>query len=307
MSVLRSASLQLDRSQDRAVEAAGGLFVAPRAASPPEIVAECQARGVRALRVEHSDIDWLVNLPDLEFVTFLHDVPDVTVVATLSGLRGLTFSGTWHGHLDFGGLRSLEWFYAAEVPRDGGLETLLHGHPSIHHVHLGRYPWPDLAPLAGVPHLARLSIVDSRHVRSLTGANALAPGLRGLELSLLPGLASLDGIEALSGLEVLEIHRCRQVTDLTPAAKLPNLRILSVFEAPSIDSLKPLAGHPHLEWVSFGRLPDGDLDPLATLPNLKVVHTGKYRFNRPLEDFPLLGSFAWDDPLLARLRSLRRG
>lgn len=307
MSVLRRASLQLDRSENRAIEAVGGLFVASRSAAPADVVAECRARGVRALRVEHSDVSWLSKLPDMEFVSFLHDIADASVLEGLGRLRSLTFNGTWHGSIDFARLPLLEWFLAAETPRGSGAESLLNGHARLRHLRLGRYPWPDLKSLAAFNHLSRLSVVDSRRFHALEGTAALAPTLRGLELSLLPGLASLDGIDELSGLEVLELHRCRQVTDLAPAARLPNLRILSCMGAPSIASLKPLAGHPTLEWVSFGPLPDRDLDPLATLPQLKVVHTGKHRFNRPPEDFPLIESFAWNDPLLVRLRRLRQG
>ena len=54
----------------------------------------------------------------------------------------------------------------------------------------------------------------------------------------------------------------------------------------NVETLRPLAHHPSLEFLYFGRVRDLDLDPLATIPNLRQILTGAYRWNRDVHSFP---------------------
>jgi hypothetical protein len=286
---------------------AGGLWAALGRPDPAAIVAEVRQRGIRALEVQHADLGFLAELPELEFLYVASDPPDATPVMTLPNLRFLSFTGTWGGSLDFAAFPALEWFSAVECPRTGGgMETLLSGHDTVHDLGIGKYPWPDLAPL-GALRLGRLAIWDSRALVALDGVAGLAPTLRGLDLERLPNLASLTGLEALADLAVLRLGLLRQITDLAFVRDLPNLRALHIFELEDVASLTPLAGHPALECLTFGRIRDLDLAPLETLPRLRLVHTGRYRWNRDIDAFPNRLEMAPDDPAVAACDALYLG
>jgi hypothetical protein len=305
--VLQERQLHPLQTPHRAMREAGGLWAALGRPDPAAIVGEVRARGIRALEVQHADLEFLRELPDLEFLFVASDPSDATPVMALPNLRFLSFTGTWAGSLDFGVFPRLEWFSAVETPKGGGgLETLFAGHDRLHELALGRYPWPDLSPLAGLA-LRRLTIWDSRSLASLDGLAALAPTLRGLDLERLPNLPSLDGIEVLADLEVLRLSLLRHVTELGFVAGLPKLRALHIFELKGVGSLRPLAGHPALECLTFGRIADLDLAPLETLPQLRLVHTGRYRWNRDLDAFPNRLEMDSDDPAVAGCDALYLG
>jgi hypothetical protein len=74
-----------------------------------------------------------------------------------------------------------------------------------------------------------------------------------------------------------------------------------------VASLRPLAGHPSLEYVSFGRLADGDLTPLREMPRLERINTGSGRYNLDPREFPLLDDLSDDDPERVEYRSMAVG
>jgi hypothetical protein len=305
--ILQERRLQPLQSSHRAMREAGGLWAALGRPDPAAIVAEVRRRGIRALEVQHADIGFLAELPELEFLYVASDPPDATPVMRLPNLRFLSFTGTWGGRLDFGALPRLEWFSAVECPRGGGgLDSLFAGHDQVLDLGIGRYPWADLtAP--GALRLRRLAIWDSRAITGLDGLAALAPTLRGLDLDGLPNLPSLAGLEVLADLEVLRLGRLRHVTELSVVRELPSLRALHVFELKDVASLAPLAGHPALECLTFGRIRDLDLAPLESLSRLRLVHTGRYRWNRDLDVFPNRLGMETDDPAVAACDALHLG
>jgi len=307
MGILYERGLHPERSSDVAAGAAGGLWFAFNDADSGEIVAEVRDRGVRALEVQHRDIGFLADLPDLEFLVFNNPEPDAGVINSLSRLRSLGFSFGWKGRLDFTRLPGLEWLYIATADPDRGLETLLAGHATLRQLAIGRYPASDLGAVANLPALERLEIFNSRRFTSLAGANAVAGSLRQLVLALLPKLASLDGIADLRNLEYLAIESCSRVSDLAPLHDLPRLRFLNLMQPKGVASLRPLAGHPSLEYVSFGKVADGDLTPLRELPRLRRINPGGYRYNIDPTEFPLLDGLPDDDPLRVEYRSMAVG
>jgi hypothetical protein len=272
----------------------GGLWVVPQDADPVEVVTDVRNQGLRALEIHRRDLGFLRELPDLAYL-HLGDVYDTRPLHDLERLVGLSVS-SWEGTIDFRAFPELESFHVTECARKPeGLETLLAGHPKLRHLGIGRYRYPDLAPLANL-RLERLYLGDSRHLRSLAGAERLAPTLEALDLFISPYLESLDGIEALDGLQALELASLRHVTTLEFASRLPRLRFLSVFDLKNVESLWPLADHPTLEFLAFGRVRDLDLDPLTRIPNLRLVLTGRYRWNRDVHSFPYLHDVPWDHP-----------
>jgi hypothetical protein len=70
-----------------------------------------------------------------------------------------------------------------------------------------------------------------------------------------------------------------------------------VFDLKNVESLRPLAGHSALEYIGFGRTVDLDLEPLTTIPNLKLILTGsRYPWNRDVHDLPYWHDVPPDDP-----------
>jgi hypothetical protein len=266
-----------------AIEAVGGRWKVAAGATADQIVAAARAGGVRALTVPGSvrDLAFLAELPDLEFLG-LGDARDVAPVHRLPRLRSLAIV-SFRTRLDLAALPSLEWFGVDESPSHG-IDSVRDGHPALAWLAVGRYPLPDLSALG--PMRLRVLSLGGTGLERLAGIEAFAPTVRRLVLDRCPNLASLAGIETLSGLQYLELGNLPHVTTLDRVASLPELRFLNVFELNGVATLAPLAGHPTLEYLNVGRTRDLDLEPLERIPNLKLFNTGRYRWNRDLRQLP---------------------
>jgi hypothetical protein len=253
------------------MEAAGGLFVVPPDADPEQVRREVLRAGIRALEVQTSRLEFLAGLP-LEFLVLNVPMPPIEPVNGLAALRGLTTSGSWVGHLDIGALPRLEWLAVTELA-PGALDGLFEeGHPVLHHLAIGRYREPDLAPLARLAGLSHVSIGDSRKLTSVAGISGL-PELRHLHLYICPQLRGLSGLRAAASLRHLQLESCNRITDLEELAALPELRSLQM-EMRAPPSLEPLVGHPALAylWQVGGRKPPGALvDRLLENPRLRFL------------------------------------
>jgi internalin A len=86
------------------------------------------------------------------------------------------------------------------------------------------------------------------------------------------GIASLDGIEALTGLVELDLFR-NDVTDITQLTPLTGLRALELSENPLAGALDPLASLTGLVTLGLAGTGtgDGDLEVLASLVNLEAL------------------------------------
>ena len=255
----------------RAIEAAGGLWVPNGYPEPEEVLAEARQRGVRALLTRGGDLQLLHGLPELRFLE-AHDPVDVTPAQGLARLRSLGVTA-WGGRLDGSAWPELEWFSAAETPRDGGGVETLYDHPRVRSISVAGMRSADLGELAA-PRLESLSLSQGPTLRSLAGIERSADVLRRLELARLPNLTSFSGLTSLRRLEVLRLEGLRHVTTLDEVAALPQLQLLDISELRSVESLAPLAGHPTLRFVAFGRTVDRDLRPLRDVPHLELVHHG---------------------------------
>jgi hypothetical protein len=122
---------------------------------------------------------------------------------------------------------------------------------------------------------------------------SVASTLRGLDLDI-TGIRSLEGIDALQGLEALRVHG-GEVTNLGPLRMLPGLRYAQLDTGVGIASLGPLREHPSLRLLAISLIQDGDLAPLATMPMLAAVGRGPRLVGDP--PWPDLWAMSRDQPL----------
>jgi hypothetical protein len=205
----------------------GGLWWADHRASPRAIVLSAREFDVRAMEYQGSDISFLSELPQLEYLHLLY-VDDAEPLHSLKSLRGLLFSGTWDGKIDFQQLPRLESFVVVECPRDeGGLETLYAGHEYMRDLSIQRYRHEDLTPLKNLK-LETLTIEYSRKLTSLNGIEFLAPTLRRLELHGCSNVTSLEELSSVPDLETLSLGVLRNIATLEFVRHLPHLRRLDL-------------------------------------------------------------------------------
>jgi hypothetical protein len=124
--------------------------------------------------------------------------------------------------------------------------------------------------------------LSGRGVKSLAGLEQLE---QLDQLTLLNiGAQDLSPLRELSALTGLTLRMPAGGMDLPPVAVLPRLRSLVIDDAAITDgevlripTLKPLAHASALEHITlFAAVDDGDLSPLAGLPNLRKLQLGRW-------------------------------
>jgi hypothetical protein len=303
MDVLRQIPLNPYLARSRPMLEAGGLWSAWYMADPRDIVNEARTLGVRALEYSGPHAGLVSELPQLEYL-ILQYIDDPEPLYSIEHLRGLHFAGGWEGMIDFQRLPCLEMFAVSELPRDeGGLETLYAGHDCMRDLSIQRYRHEDLTPLAKL-NLEKVGILYTRKLTSLNGLGLLAPTLRRLTLHACSNLTTVDGLANAPDLETLELGSLRHIRTLEFAQDLPNLRRLDLFELANVESLWPIAGHPSLEFVMFGRIRDRDPVPLSRLPRLKFFLGGNFRGDIDMHSLPEKNDFDEDHPYVQEWHSL---
>lgn len=160
----------------------------------------------------------------------------------------------------------------------------IHAAPKLQDLYIGRYTDRDLRPLAGFVDLKRVRLKDRPTLSSLDGAGDIV-NLRELQVV---GAYKLRDFRALSQvsvqLEKLWLESCKALSDLDFASRLDSIEDLTVADCGSIDSLAPIRGKRDLRgvfmWESTN-IADGDLLPLATLPNLRALRMMNRRHYHP--------------------------
>jgi hypothetical protein len=278
--------------EERAIEAVGGLY---EAVSPVALRDEVQELGVRALGlVNGSLLAVAAGLDQIEFLSAGFGLADPALIESFPRLRSLHVNG-WAGRLDFGRLPNLEWLTIGDAHYASGLEGLLAQHSRLRHLSVLLYGAPDLRAIGDLPSLERLRLKQCK-LRTLEGI-AGAPRLAGLTLERCASLNSLAGIEGCQGLEYVRVQLSPRLRDLSPLAAIDRLRMLDVESTSAIESLKPLAGHPGLEVLYFSKIADQDLDPLGSMPMLKLIRAHGGQYNRDPAEFNRIGRIPPTDPI----------
>ena len=270
MSLLTPSLAPLAGGAAAAIEEAGGMWTVPRTADRDAVVAEVRERGLRALHVAGGAPAFLVELPEVEYLTLssvdLGDLPDVPRLRHLEVVD-------WRGALR-SPLPRLRWAVLEEGPHGGrGVESVLDA-PEVRALRIAHgYPGED-AKLLASRDLQSLWLHRLPGLTSLSGIGRHRSTLGFLDLYRLPRLTSLAPLSGLEALESLSLDGVPAGADLTEVARIPRLRALNIIDQSGVQSLAPLAGHPTLEFVAFGRTYDMDLSPLAEVPHLRMVHLG---------------------------------
>lgn len=276
------------------VRAVGGMWRAKPSATIDEIVAEVERRGIKAMHFR-GDVEAVRHLPQLEHVQ-AQDFDDISPLERLRDLKSL-FLTAWGGRLDAEWWPDLERFGANEFPRGGGgVETVVR-HPRLRALSLDGYPEESLRPIAST-RLETLDLFRSRKLTALDPTDAVATSVRHLSLDQAPKLNSASGLERLQNLEVLKLEGLPHITAIDFVAELPRIRFLGIADLKNVQSLRPLAGHPSLEYVQCGPPKDQDAQPLHELPRLKMVQGfNSARWAEKLAGLPTSRDFPDDHPV----------
>ena len=287
-----------------AIEADGGLWYAgDYYTDAASVVARAREVNARALRLDFRDLSLLEELPNVRYLHLRSDGrPPLGPVAGLTKLRALILGvSALRGQLDLATFPQLRWLHASLGGKGGEAlrESLGRGHPRLEHVSLTEVRDRALDELVhGLPCLRHLRVHFADHLRTLGDLGPVARTLRGLDLDF-TGLRSLDGIEVLRKLEMFRLHGGK-VTDLQALAALRSLRYAELDTGPGIASLEPLRDHPNLRMLALSLIQDGDLSPLATMPELVAVGRGPRFVGEP--PFPDLDALSRHDPFRTEFR-----
>ncbi|GAA1137998.1 hypothetical protein GCM10009630_41180 [Kribbella jejuensis] len=146
----------------------------------------------------------------------------------------------------------------------------------------GRYTEDDLWALAPAGDLETLVLKDRPRLKSLDGLAAL-PGLRHLGVHLAARLSDTGAVRG-SMLRELHLEACKKVTTLDDIATCGDLEVLDLSDGASFSSAEPLRALTKLRELLLSgstRISDGDLRPIADLPQLRELRMQSRRNYRP--------------------------
>jgi hypothetical protein len=215
------------------LRATGGLWYAGDACTcASDVLIQARERRVRALLLDFRDLSLLTELPELLHLELSSDGrPALDPVAGLRQLRSLTLRpSSPRGDLDPLAFHDLRWLTVPLGGKGGAavLPSVQRGHPRLEHLRVRETKARTVADLvSGFPSLKSFAISHADQLRTLGDLSPVAGALRELDLWMVPGFRSLEGIEVLTRLERLRLHASKLI-DLSPLDALPRLRHVDV-------------------------------------------------------------------------------
>jgi len=267
-----------------------GLRAVLKSAWSDQIAGEIQTRRCLELELNHakgwvgSDLSFLISCPWLKSLKIIDfKIESVEPVHALHELRALEVMTYCRTELRFSAFSQLEDCALEWRPKAESLFDCF----TLKSLFVNRYSGKNLASFSQLENLESLAVLNAP-VESLDGI-ALLRKLRFLRLANLKKLKSLAGVEALTKLEEIEVHTCRQIGSIDEVAALPNLRKLHLNNDGDIASLKPLDAVGRLESVLFyesTNIVDGDLSPLMRQKHLsRVSFQDRRHYSHRREEF----------------------
>jgi hypothetical protein len=305
---LATESGGLPGSLIRAIEADGGLWFAGDWYTPvDEIVRQARAAGAVGLRLDARNLSFIAELPDLRYLHVRTDGrPVLDPIADLQELQALILEvGAIRGDLDPFAFPELRWLRTGLGGKGAAKtrELLDRGHPNLEWLTVRETRARSVAELiGGFPRLRWASIGFADVLRSLGPIRERNSRLQGLSLYL-TGIASLDGLDELPDLEVLELFG-GHVADLGPVGRARGLRYARLL-CPDAASIEPLRGHPRLRMLELKLSGEPDTTVLDSMPELVAVGRGK-GFTVPIRQADLF-EFPREDALRREWHDALRG
>jgi len=162
--------------------------------------------GIYALRLTDSygfkgeDLSFIPSLTFLKSLEiYCWDAKDIKVLESLPGLEVLSVQFLSTKKLDFSAFKNIR---VAMLTWTKGLASILQL-KSIEHLNVQNYPYKTLEPIAHMANLKKLYLTSRK-------------------------LETLEGIEKLEGLEVLDLYNCQQLTSKTGIEKCKNLHHVEI-------------------------------------------------------------------------------
>jgi len=194
-----------------------------------------------------------VALPSLCWLHITHKSPDLTAIAHLAGLTGLTLSSS----------TSLALEDLSPISGLTALENLTARSAKI----------SDLRPLSGMASLKRLELQSNKTLKSLDGLQGLS-ALEDLTVNLCP-IADLSPLEGLENLQAVRA-RGSKVKSMAPLLRCAKLRMLYL-EKSKLQSIDGIGSLTDLATLSIWGTKVRDLSPLdglSALGDLNIADLG---------------------------------
>lgn len=221
----------------------------------------------RTLGFRDHDLGFLKKLGFIERLR-LASFDDIEEVHALTNLRFLEVIASEKCAIDLVAFSNLESLVLDHMPKMRNLSSCT----KLSYLFLIYYRQETLERLNTLANLRELRIGNCPAV-SLQGIQSLLE-LRILQLHRFRKLEFLNAISSLSRLEHLELCGCRNVRSIDMLAALTQTRYLEISDVGEIPSLTPLRSMQELETVLFDgttSVKDGDLSPLLELPKLNRI------------------------------------
>lgn len=215
-------------------------------------------------------IDFLEGLQIRKLNLLARSVSDLTPVYSLaSSLQELRVQSDPHAVLQLGRLPRLRTLAASWHQIQGSIVFA----SQLESLSVASYAGSDLEPLGSLSSLASVVMKERPKLRSLDGIEAF-PWLAHLEVHRARNLVDISGLQQVSSpiLEVLQLPSCQKVLDIASVASCTSLRFFELSEGAEIPSVAALSDLLRLErpyLYGSTKVADGDLLPIANLPRLR--------------------------------------
>ena len=164
----------------------------------------------------------------------------------------------------------------ADITWRKGAETILNCR-NLEYFNTDKYPYEDISPLHNLQKLKTL-MIQSRKLTRLEGIEKLQ-NLGKVGFSYCSLLSDLREIKKCKNLTTIVMLSCKKANDISPFGSLTQLTVLDMENCDHVVSVKHLVNNSNLEKLLLVNMSvqDGDLTPLLSLNNLKVLAVARKR------------------------------
>lgn len=229
-----------------------------------------QAKGVIS---QDNDISYLVEIPDLFYVSIPRDVENIQVIMQLNSLKALKLYSSSMNKIDISHMKDLEYLHIIE---DELLSNFVLP-KSIKSLYFQGFGFKNLLSLKSFIQLRELYIDNSSKLVSIEGIE----NFKDINVISLDYCTKLKGVEELSivgkSLKALRLIECNKVGNFDFLHNLKEMTHLNVVNShskspiiiPNIDFVIPIKLE---EYVCNFKIEDGNLKPLLTTSHSEVFN-----------------------------------